>query len=921
MGSPDDEDGIPTPISFTKGAPATVNVTVNNPSAVPAYLKCWVDLDGNGTFDSGDAAASYSPSSTIAAGTTNGTVQVTWTTVPSNAPASTYLRCRISTNQNAIATAVTTQLVFGQTAGPGQVIAAPAIDSAHNGLNGNPPAFPAGNDSGYVGNDSWPDGEVEDYAVTIRALSADLQIVKTASPDPALVGQNLTYTLLVTNNGPDGATGVTVQDTLPAGVTFVSATPTQGTCGYAAGVVTCNLGNIANGGNATITVVVTVNSVLSASADANHATASAAPASPDATTTVPGLGAAAKFTMLALQGGYLQIHDNSELLGNVGYSAGTSNNECSKVGGSNGPFVGTIYAATGVNINQSSTCLNPGPTGGVLQSAASTALLAQANTDANNAFAFYNSLPADVTLGTAGDVQNFNNSAGTDNIFVADITTVNVNGSPWTLTGHPDGDDIFVFRISGSFDWSHGVVVPVNVRPERILWLFTNPAGGQHVLLNKDDNVFLGTILSPYDTLIEYHNPATFHGAIIAYKIYIHSASKISGFPFEVFDFGDAPDTGTSTGPGNYNTLMSDNGPRHVLVSGLTLGAVIDGETDGQPNTGATGDDTNGAPDDEDAVGALSFTAGSSPSVMVSGSNAYQTGNPLAGQQAFMKCWMDLNGNGSFTDSGEASSQITIPASSGTANYSVSFGSLTATGTTYLRCRLSLTAAEVANPTGAATSGEVEDYQVTIQAPRLCPPGQIYNVADVTGNELDPVLSNNSDDVCTNINRLGAIGNYVWVDENSDGYQDAGEPGLPNVTVKLYDTAGNVVATTYTDAHGGYLFDNVAPGSYFVRVDGTTLPAGMTQTPPSTLAGADFGNQDQSTGVNDYGYPVTIGGTQPLENLTADFGYNYNPTVCVNGDPACTETPPTAALGDRVWIDADGDGVQDPEEAGIPGVR
>ena len=225
--------------------------------------------------------------------------------------------------------------------------------------------------------------------------------------------------------------------------------------------------------------------------------------------------------------------------------------------------------------------------------------------------------------------------------------------------------------------------------------------------------MFYGTILAPH-AYIEYHNPATFNGAIIAYKIYVHSASKITGFPFQDLDFGDAPDTGTGTGSGNYNTVLSDNGPRHVLVPGLTLGSVIDGETDGQPNVGATGDDTNGASDDEDAVGALSFTNGSSPSVSVAVKNNYQTGNPLAGQQAFLKCWMDLNGNGSFLDAGEASSQITIPASSGTANYSVSFEALSTTGTTYMRCRVSLTAAEVTNPTGAATSGEVEDHLVTI---------------------------------------------------------------------------------------------------------------------------------------------------------------------------------------------------------------
>ncbi len=86
---------------------------------------------------------------------------------------------------------------------------------------------------------------------------ADLSITKTDSPDPVTVGQNLTYNLAVTNNDPSAGSGVMVTDTLPTGVTFVSATPSQGTCTQASGIVTCNLGNLAGGATATVTIVVT----------------------------------------------------------------------------------------------------------------------------------------------------------------------------------------------------------------------------------------------------------------------------------------------------------------------------------------------------------------------------------------------------------------------------------------------------------------------------------------------------------------------------------------------------------------------------------------------------------------------------------------------------------------------------------------
>jgi uncharacterized repeat protein (TIGR01451 family) len=87
--------------------------------------------------------------------------------------------------------------------------------------------------------------------------SADVALTKTASPDPVEVGNNLVYTLSITNNGPDAA-NVTLDDTLPANATFVSAVPSQGTCNPpAAGVVSCDLGTVSSGGSATVTITVT----------------------------------------------------------------------------------------------------------------------------------------------------------------------------------------------------------------------------------------------------------------------------------------------------------------------------------------------------------------------------------------------------------------------------------------------------------------------------------------------------------------------------------------------------------------------------------------------------------------------------------------------------------------------------------------
>ncbi len=87
--------------------------------------------------------------------------------------------------------------------------------------------------------------------------SADLAITKTDLSDPVLAGDDVTYAITVTNLGPSDAAGVVVTDTLPGAVTFVSATPSQGSCSQAASVVTCPLGVVPFGATATITIVVT----------------------------------------------------------------------------------------------------------------------------------------------------------------------------------------------------------------------------------------------------------------------------------------------------------------------------------------------------------------------------------------------------------------------------------------------------------------------------------------------------------------------------------------------------------------------------------------------------------------------------------------------------------------------------------------
>ncbi|NHQ90128.1 SdrD B-like domain-containing protein [Janthinobacterium lividum] len=142
---------------------------------------------------------------------------------------------------------------------------------------------------------------------------------------------------------------------------------------------------------------------------------------------------------------------------------------------------------------------------------------------------------------------------------------------------------------------------------------------------------------------------------------------------------------------------------------------------------------------------------------------------------------------------------------------------------------------------------------------------------------------------------MAHLGDFVWEDKNANGVQDAGEAGIANVVVQLKDTAGNVVASTTTDASGGYHFD-VNPGTYSVTV---VAPAGYVPT-----AANQGGDTAKDSNIDAAGKmaPVTLAPGET--NLTLDAGL-YR----------------TAELGDRVWFDTNRNGVQDAGEAGAAGVK
>ncbi len=128
--------------------------------------------------------------------------------------------------------------------------------------------------SGAAVNGTWQLHVVDQFAIDVGAIECwslflspavcaegsgkcpdvDLVLGMTASPDPVLIGTQLTYTVAVTNNGTATASGVFVTNTLPAGVRVISRSSSQGAIFSSGGAVVANLGVLTSGARATVTI-------------------------------------------------------------------------------------------------------------------------------------------------------------------------------------------------------------------------------------------------------------------------------------------------------------------------------------------------------------------------------------------------------------------------------------------------------------------------------------------------------------------------------------------------------------------------------------------------------------------------------------------------------------------------------------------
>lgn len=178
------------------------------------------------------------------------------------------------------------------------------------------------------------------------------------------------------------------------------------------------------------------------------------------------------------------------------------------------------------------------------------------------------------------------------------------------------------------------------------------------------------------------------------------------------YDFGDLPDTSDSTEVGDYQTLLANNGPRHLIISGLSLGDTIDMEVDGLPDAIAQGDGI-----DED--GLIIF-----PSIdVIAGMNfrlplSYVN---ITGDTAYIKAWIDWNADGDFEDMDELVFDAN-DADSPIPNRMEMTTSANVINDFPLGFRIRISLQDNMTPYGPQPNGEVEDYFIRLNCPKICLP-------------------------------------------------------------------------------------------------------------------------------------------------------------------------------------------------------
>ncbi len=273
-------------------------------------------------------------------------------------------------------------------------------------------------------------------------------------------------------------------------------------------------------------------------------------------------------------------------------------------------------------------------------------------------------------------------------------------------------------------------------------------------------------------------------------------------------DKGDAPDS--------YGTLITSDGPCHVISTELRLGLLIDGEVDGQPTLMALGDDEDGF-NDEDGVSDFPVVSGDYGQTFLN----YEVGVSVfnnTGNNAYLYGWIDWNNDGTFSENERT--WLAVPSAPTQQGVQLAWSDVALTGAvgitgTYARFRIGYDVPEskvgASAPKGSANIGEVEDYFVPFvhPLPVAFSRFEIYKNKSVVQLEweLDNEKNNSGFEIERSANGI-SWGNIGWV-----GSKAVGGNGSNKTTYNFTDlsplSGNNFYRLKQTDFDGKYEYSPI----------------------------------------------------------------------------------------------------------------
>lgn len=872
-GSPDDEDGVNVAdLTQFVGAPGTVRVTYNNPNpgAASARICGFIDYNGDGSFGAGESAMLD-----VSGGTA--TAMLSFGTVAASFSGSTYARFRISSDTAAACS----------------------------------PVGPAS------------DGEVEDYVAEVKDAVDFGDLPDTA----AGVGPG-NYETLLANDGPRHV----LRPGLHLGACVdaeINGQPNAQASGddLGAGTLTNGICAVANDdedaidpaslafftGAAVNVSVLATNMVGSAAtlcgfidlngdgdfADASEAASAPVPDGSNNMSVALSFGVAPPGTVAA---GYARFR--------LSTSPG-----CSPTGAATDGEIEDYAFSAVTNDLGDLPDTGAGSTTGNYQ----TLLADGGAVHPIVAGLFMGSLvDAEVdgqpgALASADDVQASDDEDGVDTASLAFVV-----GQPGTVSVSATNLTATDARLCGFIDFNQDGNFIAGVETSSVLV----PSGSNNVVFQLPFSKPLNTPSGP--TFSRFRLSTDTAGACAAAGL--ASNGEVEDYQVGVrrIDLGDLPDTGAGNGNGNYQTLIADGGPQHDIVPGLFMGAGVDNESDGQPNANADGDDAAGT-DDEDGVVVTDLDdiqLGVHP-VRVNATNLTRSAARICG-------FIDLNGDGDFTDAGESATQA-VASGSNNVQVSLSFGPIvpSSPAVSYARFRLS-TATTSCSASGAEADGEVEDYRVTFRR---------YDFGDLPDTGAGTGTGNYSSLFADNGPVHGIVAGLhigACVDAESDGQQTSGANGDDNAIGSF--TSGSCAVSGDDE-------DGVQLRAIYNEGSPTTTPVTVTNNTanPALLCGfidwngngsfADLNEAAQiavAAGSNDASVILDFG-VVPAGNvaspyarfrLSTDAGCSAS-GVASDGeveDYVADSTGGAMSLGNLIWEDINNDGLVTAGEPGIAGI-